>query len=131
VRTALLVLASLCELALGIVVGAGSGLLYSMTWGMVLAWATSLAVVLASPPGWRRGSFVAGWMIAVLALIIPRPEGDYLIESDVAGYVLLGLAGVMLAIVSATLPGLVPKAKREERQRAIVSESLRNPGEVP
>lgn len=96
--------------ALGLlVVGAGTGIatvaLHQLWWGFLLAFAATLATAYALPPGWwSRLAFVVGWVLMVGWLALPRPEGDYLISSDVAGYAVLGLGLVLLTFGIATLP---------------------------
>lgn len=96
--------------ALGLVlVGAATGIatvaLHTISWGMVLAFAATLVTAYALPPGWwTRLAFVVGWVGMVGWLAMPRPEGDYLLSSDLAGYAVLGIGLVLLVFGVATLP---------------------------
>ena len=73
--------------------------------GLLLGVATSFAV-----PSWllrsRRprtaGSYVVGWLAALVYVLIGRPEGDYVVAGDLRGYLLLatGLALVVVGLVS-------------------------------
>jgi hypothetical protein len=57
----------------------------------------------------RLGAAVtaATWLLTVLLLSIPRPEGDLVIADGVAGYTFLW-GGAILAAVIVTLPTSVP-----------------------
>jgi hypothetical protein len=72
-------------------------------WGLALGLAGGAAAVLALPPRWwGRLAFAGGWVLTVGYLTVPRPEGDYVIASDPAGYALLAgtLALMLVAIVT-------------------------------
>jgi hypothetical protein len=59
----------------------------------------------ALSPGWStRLAFVAGWVLVVGWLTLPRPEGDYVISQDWQGYAVLGFGLVLLVVAVATLP---------------------------
>lgn len=89
--------------------GAGTALvtvlLHQLWWGLVLGAAATLAVLVAVGRGWwTRLPFGLGW-VAFVAWVVPaRPEGDYVVSSDPAGYTLLGLALLVLVGSVATLP---------------------------
>ncbi len=82
----------------GAVVGGCAVALHGYWWGLALGIATTVALLVAIPGGWwRRLPFALGWFAAVLVLAVERPEGDYLVEQTVEGYLLLGAGvGVLL-----------------------------------
>ncbi len=96
--------------ALGLlVVGAGTAVatvaVHQLAWGLPLAVAATLLTVAALPPGWwSRLAFVVGWVAMLGWLSVPRPEGDYLLSTDVRGYLVLGLGLLVLVIGVGTLP---------------------------
>ncbi|GAA4697722.1 hypothetical protein [Nocardioides conyzicola] len=78
---------------------------HELVWGFVLALAATAVTVFALPPGWwSRLAFVAGWVVMVGWLTVPRAEGDYLISQDWQGYGVLGFGMVLLVVGLATLP---------------------------
>jgi hypothetical protein len=82
----------------GGVVGTCAVALHNYWWGLLLGVATTAALLVAIPGGWwRRLPFALGWFALALVLSLERPEGDYLVESSVNGYLLLGTGvGVLL-----------------------------------
>jgi peptidoglycan/LPS O-acetylase OafA/YrhL len=89
----------------GAVVGVAAVALHTIWWGLLLGGLATAATVYALPAGWwLRAPFGVGWAGLVAYLSVPRPEGDYVISSDANGYLLLGLALVVLAVSLATLP---------------------------
>lgn len=97
-------LAPLALLA-GIAMAVGTVAVYQWWWGLALAAAAVLAVVLATPPGWAtRLPLALGFVGTVGLTAVPRGEGDYLVASTAQGYAVLGLALVVLCIAVATLP---------------------------
>ena len=89
----------------GAVTGITTVAVHELVWGFVLATAATVLTVFALPPGWwTRLAFVAGWVVMVGWLTVPRPEGDYLISQDWQGYAVLGLGMVLLVVGVATLP---------------------------
>ena len=60
---------------------------------------------LVLPRGWwSRLAFVLGWAAVVGYAAVTRPEGDYLIAANVAGYTLLAAAFGLIVVGVATLP---------------------------
>lgn len=97
--------AALGLLVAGFVVGLAAVALHARGWGLGLAVVATLAALVALPPGlWSRCAYAAGWIVALALAVIPRPEGDYAVASDVAGYVLIGLGLVLVVGALATLP---------------------------
>jgi peptidoglycan/LPS O-acetylase OafA/YrhL len=89
----------------GAVVGVAAVALHTIWWGLLLGALATAATVYALPAGWwLRAPFGVGWAGLVGYLSVPRPEGDYVISSDANGYLLLGLALVVLVVSLATLP---------------------------
>jgi hypothetical protein len=76
--------------------------------GLALAIAASVAV-----PWWLRGSgdprlaasYGAGWLVVFALVLLGRPEGDYAIASDPAGYALIVTALVVVALALVGLSG--------------------------
>ena len=93
-------------LVLGIGVALCTVLLHGYAWGLALGLAATVATLVALPGGWwARLPFALGWT-ALLAFVTPaRAEGDYLVASDVSGYVLL-LAGIV--VLAAGFVGIRP-----------------------
>lgn len=61
----------------------------------------------------------AGWVVAVLLLTMPRPEGDFVFGTGLGTYVFL-FGGMLVAVMCATiaLPAMpVPVAKRTDKGR--------------
>lgn len=83
-------------LVLGVGVGVSAVAVHEYPWGLVLGLAATAATLVALPGGWwARLPFALGW-VAVLAVVTPeRAEGDFLVRSNVDGYLLLG-AGVVV-----------------------------------
>lgn len=89
---------------------------HGLAWGLPLAVAATLVTLMALPPGWwLRLPFALGWTLLVGWLVSPRPEGDYVISSDLPGYALVGLALLVLVLGIATLPRPT-RATRPTRQ---------------
>jgi hypothetical protein len=74
----------------GAVVGLATVALHTIWWGLLLGALATAATVYALPAGWwLRAAFGVGWAVAV-------------------GYLLLGLAVVVLVVSLATLPRPTP-----------------------
>lgn len=73
-------------------------LLHGYTWGLLLGTATTIAALVALPPGWwARLPFALGWVVVLWLGTTRRPEGDYLVASDARGYTLLVVGMLVLA----------------------------------
>ncbi len=82
----------------GAAVGLCTVLLHDYTWGLLLGVATTVAALVACPPGWwARLPFALGWVAVLWLATTERPEGDYLVSSDTRGYALLVVGMVVLA----------------------------------
>lgn len=87
--------------ALGVAVAACVVGLHGYGWGLALGLVTTVATLVALPGGWwSRFPFGLGWAATVVVLSVARAEGDYLVASDVSGYVLL-LAVPCVAVAGA------------------------------
>jgi hypothetical protein len=74
-------------------------------WGLLLAAAAIVAMLAAVGPGWlTRLPFGIGLALVVGRLAVRTSEGDYLLASDPAGYAVLGLALLTVAVAVVTLP---------------------------
>lgn len=77
-----------------------SVLLHGHAWGLGLAWAAGAAALWALPrTWWGRPVFAFGWLVVLLVVLFPRPEGDFLIADDLSGYLLLA-SGVVFTVVA-------------------------------
>ena len=85
-------------LAGGAVVGVCVVALHDYWWGLLIGVLTTVALLVAIPGGWwRRLPFALGWFASASVLAVERPEGDYLVDQSVNGYLLLGVGvGVLL-----------------------------------
>lgn len=96
---------AVASVLLGVAVGVASVALHTEWWTLGLAAATTIVVLVALGPGWwSRLPFGIGWVLVVAMTVSPRDEGDYLVSGDAQGYLLLGLAVVVLVVSLATLP---------------------------
>ena len=65
--------------------------------GLVTTFAAAWWLRASSRPR-TAASYAAGWLVVLGAVVTGRPEGDYAIAADLAGYALM-VAGLMLAVV--------------------------------
>lgn len=99
-------LAAVGLLVAGAVTGLAAVAVHERWWGLPLAAAATVLGLAALVPGWwSRLAFAVGWDAMLLVLASPRPEGDYAVSSDLAGYALLGLGLAVLVTGLVTLPG--------------------------
>ena len=67
-------------------------------WGLLLGLVTTVACLAAIPGGWwARLPFALGWVAVLVPAAVERPEGDYVVSGDVAGYTLLAFGMVVFA----------------------------------
>ena len=103
----MLLLRSVVVLVL-LVVGAGGGLAAALVhdawWGLLLGLAAAALTTIALPAGGWRFAFMLGWFAAIGYVVLPRPEGDYLIPATMPGYAVLGGSFVLFLTALATLP---------------------------
>ena len=98
----------------GLATGIGTIAIHQSWLWLALALAATAAMLLVAPPGlWTRVPFAVGYAGMVGLASVPRPEGDYLLGSNAAGYVVLGTALAVLVAALATLrrPGQSPTEK--------------------
>lgn len=82
---------------LGVATAAASVVLHGYWWGLLLGLSATIATIVALRRGWWcRLTFAVVWSLTVFGLSTTRPEGDYLVASDLAGYLLLGSTGLVL-----------------------------------
>ena len=89
----------------GIAAGVATVAVYQLGYGLALAVATVVVLLVVTPAGWgTRLPYGLGFVLIVGVLSVTRGEGDYVITSTTGGYVVLGLALVVLVWSVATLP---------------------------
>ena len=98
----------------GLVAGLCSVALHGRGWGLALAVAASVTTALAFAPGWERLAYCLAYAAMTGYLSIPRPEGDYAIASDWAGYSMLTLAVTLLVIGVGTFRRVRPTAEGDQ-----------------
>jgi hypothetical protein len=105
---------------LGVLVGIAGGLVQDAWFpgGLLLALAASAALFYGGARliGRPLGAVVpaAVWVVTVMLLSSPRPEGDFLFASGIGPYIYL-LGGSMAGVMSATLPQLASTGGSEAR----------------
>lgn len=101
---------------LGAGVAAATVGLHGYGWGLALGLAAHAATLIALPGGWwARLPYALAWSVAVVVLGVERAEGDYLVASDVAGYLLL------LAVPVTVVAGVVGLRRSVRSARALDS----------
>lgn len=92
-------------LLLGALTAVATVAVHGRWWGLALACGAVLATEVAVGPGWAtRLAFAGGFVPVVVRLAVARPEGDFVIGADAAGYALLVLTVVVAVLAAATLP---------------------------
>lgn len=89
-------------LALGLVSGIATVVLHQ-SWWLVLGLSAAAVSVLWLRPGAARLGFATAWGVAVLRGTLDRPEGDYLVPANAAGWTLLAGSLMLLLVAIATL----------------------------
>lgn len=114
------VLAYLAAVLLGALVGV-AGSLVQAAWppgGTLLALAAVGALCYGAGVATRGrgGGFAAGggWLLAVIAVSLNRPEGDFVFASGLGPQLFL-FGGMLTAVMCTTLPRLVPAAEAPSR----------------
>lgn len=77
-------------------------------WGLLLAVAASWAVpwrLLLSRWPRTAASYVVGWLAMLGLVVAGRPEGDYALAGDLAGYSLLAAGFVLVGVGVVALAG--------------------------
>ena len=99
-------------LALGVLVGALGSFVHAQVVagvpvGLLCAYALTAAALATAGLATRSRSgpaaISAGWLLALLLLSAPRPEGDLVVAGDLAGYA-WSLGGLVLAAVAVAVP---------------------------
>ncbi|GAB3851230.1 hypothetical protein GCM10028801_00360 [Nocardioides maradonensis] len=80
--------------------------LHGYPWGLALGLMTTAATMVALPGGWARMPFALGWSALVVYASQVRPEGDFVIAQDVAGW------AVLVAAVVVLIAGMIGARKR-------------------
>lgn len=89
----------------GALTGVAAVALHPLWWGLLLGSAAVLAASLGLPAGWtRRLPFGAGFAVIVAFAAVGRPEGDFVVAGNSAGYALIGLTLIVALLSLATLP---------------------------
>lgn len=120
-RTLLLLLAALVA---GGLTGVAAVVLHQQWWWLATALLTGLLVLLALPTRTPR----VGWSLAsglmVLGGAVARPEGDYLVPANAAGWTLL-IGAVVSLLVALALPD-----RRGEPHAAVTPGGIDDPESV-
>lgn len=91
-------------LALGVLVVLCATAVHRTWYGLPLGVLTSVVLLLALRPGWRRTLYAVGWLGGSLVLVGDRGDGDAWFLADVPAYTMMGVAFVMVTVALATLP---------------------------
>lgn len=100
---ALRALLGLAATGAGLVTGVAAVLLHQRGWWVVVGLLASLLVVWWLPSRTPRLGWSLAFAGAVLGGSVTRPEGDYLVPGDLAGWSLL-VGALVCLMVSAALP---------------------------
>ena len=84
--------------------GLPTGLLLAVVASLAAAWHLRTGVVPRS-----AAAYCLGWVLVIGVVVAGRPEGDYAVAGDLAGYALMGtgLVLVVLGVASLATPGKV------------------------
>ena len=103
-RRWLLVPAAFGVLLVSLVTALAGVLVHGHWWGLALTWLTGCALLRALPGSWwGRPVFVLGWVVVLAGVLLPRPEGDFLVASTPQGYLLLASAVVFVPVAAVGL----------------------------
>lgn len=91
-------------LVLGAAVGTATVWVHPLVWGLPLGVLATVAALFAAPAGWRRLAYGVGWVASAGWFVLARPEGDFVVSRDPAGYTLLGLGLAVVVLTVATVP---------------------------
>ncbi|GGU43344.1 hypothetical protein [Nocardioides albus] len=101
-------------LLLGLLVGVAAVAIHPWWWGLLLAVAASSAMLLALPRGVSRVAYAAAWGIVVALAATPRPAGGYAVAGDLAGYLMIFWAVLMIVVSAATVSRATSRAGRAD-----------------
>lgn len=97
-------LVALALLGLGAGAALAAALIHQWWWGLALGLGAAALATRALPAGRWRLAFMLGWFGAIVYVVLPRAEGDYVIPATGAGYALLGVSFGLFLVALATLP---------------------------
>lgn len=100
-------------LLLGLVVGVAAVAVHPWWWGLLLALAASSATLLVLPRGASRVAYAVAWAIVVALAATPRPTGGYAVAGDVAGYLMIFWAVLMVVVATATVSRAASRADQD------------------
>lgn len=80
--------------------------LHGYPWGLVLGLVTTAVTLVALPGGWARMPFAVGWSALVVYASQVRPEGDFVLAQDFAGWT------VLVAALVVVIAGMIGARKR-------------------
>ncbi len=103
-------LAPIAAFLVGVITSLCVVALHQSWWWLGLAVIGTGAALLAPPDGgWLRIPFALGWDLVVVAAVLGKPEGDFVLSSDAGGYAVLvgGLAVLVGAVVTSMTRGEV------------------------
>jgi hypothetical protein len=69
--------------------------------GLLLALATTFAVpwwLMHSTRPRTAASYVVGWLVVLVVVLVGRPEGDYALAGDLRGYALMAAGFVLMLL---------------------------------
>lgn len=96
--------------AAGAVTALGTVAVHQSWWALLLGLAATAAALVAIGRGWTtRLPYGLGWAGLVAWVAPKRPEGDYVLASDLAGYAVVGAAAAVLVWSLGTLPRPNPR----------------------
>ncbi|MCD6640006.1 MAG: hypothetical protein LT071_08850 [Nocardioides sp.] len=120
-RTLALLLAALVA---GALTGVATVFLHQQWWWLVLALLTGLLALVALPTRTPRVAWALASGLAVLMGAVPRPEGDYLVPANAAGWT------VLIGAVASLLVALVLPDRRRERTTPVTPGGIDDPESV-
>lgn len=107
---------ALALLALGAVSALAAVLLHGDWWGLLLGWAVLLSVAFAIPLDWHgRPAFALGWIVVLVSCLGSRPEGDFLVASNLTGYALLAGAPALVVLAVTGFASRGDRARQREK----------------
>lgn len=101
----------------GLLAGVASVLIHAHVWGLGLALVTVILTAVALGQGPARLTFAAAWGAVVLRGSLQRPEGDFLVASNPAGWTLIAAAFALFiwGLVGVRGPGGGPTEREDPK----------------